>query len=359
MLDNGNVFTEKNSMCDFLRTVRTGFPPELLTGEYFTRLETLLVALPPAYGHIYEFWLSDGTPRVDFQCYFRHGEGLSLADRVPSDSPVWSSVKDLMRNWRDRGPDLYDGVWLEFDLGSGGSENNPRVGFAFNEMRGGLAGGAADVFDKYIDIFRLTAERLPGGGVTADTEDIMRRCFEAFPDDSSLYGTGFSYVDGGLAVRWCVTFRDWRDIPGFLHRIGWRGNTDRLASDMPRWADTGHVALALDFFNDILPTVGLEYYLRQTVWENPHIWDDCLDDIVQMGLMHPRWPSLLVGIRRIFHREENPDAWPPCLAAMSDLTGREALLALNLAHVKLLFDGNSFTHAKSYMYSTYHFQEPQ
>ncbi|HOW27325.1 MAG TPA: hypothetical protein PK876_02320 [Elusimicrobiota bacterium] len=349
----------KAGLGDFLRTVRPGFPPELMTAKNFARLEKLMDALPPAYGVVYEFWLKGTEPEVDLQCYFRPGEGLTLADDVPVDSPVWRSVKTLMGLWRERGESLYDGFWLEFDLSSGGGEAVPRVGFAMNDMIGGTGGEAKAVFARYLESFRHTAGCLPGGDVPVGTEDLLKRCYEVFPDHTHLYGTGYSYMKDGLAVRWCITFEDWTKIPDYLRRIGWQGDVARLEADMPRWPDVKQVALALDFYGGISPRVGLEYYLTSSAMDAPGAWRGPLEDASRRGLVDARWPTLLAGIGDGYSRRKSPASWPPVLSAMTDFTGQEGYIGLYFAHIKMNFEAGRFTNAKNYVYSTYGYFESQ
>jgi hypothetical protein len=335
---------------DFLRTVKPGFPSELMTPANFARLERLMDLLPPAYGVVYEFWLDGVEPKVDLQCYFHPGEGLSLADEVPLDSPVWRAVRGLMIDWRDQGQALYDGFWLEFDLSSGGSEAAPRVGFAMDGIRD---------FDRYVNVHRHTVDRLPDGGVPVGTELLMRRCFDAFPEDAYLYGTGYSYMKGALAVRWCIGFPGWEEIPEYLSAVGWPGNVDLLRAEMPRWPGVRHIALAVDFYEGLMPRVGLEYYLNKTVFDDPAVWQDPLAEAARRGWLHPRWPPLLAGIRARYGRRDAPRVWPAALAAAEDFSGREAVIALYFAHIKAVFDGAQFTGSKNYVYSTYDFAPSQ
>jgi hypothetical protein len=124
---------------------------------------------------------------------------------------------------------------------------------------------------------------------------------------------------------------------------------------MPRWPETGHIALALDIHEAVLPKLGLEYYLDETARHDPAARLRCLEDAAAKGWLGPRWPKLLAGIHSMFRRKDCPDFWPESLDAISGLTGQEALVLLHYGHIKLVHDGRGFKDSKAYVYSTYGF----
>lgn len=312
----------------------------------FSRVEETCAGLPPAFGFILEHWISKPEADVDVQCYFRSGEGARLADSVPGDNPTWRAVKDVFAHWRDAEPALFDGLWLEYDLGEeDGGAADPRLGFARHDARAGLDAAALREYLRAHE--RCLAALAPGKPREAALTRTIERAFAALPAGTHLYGTGFAPPPAVSPLRWCVSLKTLEQGGEFLRAMGWP-ETDAFMASLPRPAGLDHPCLNVDLSDGLGPKVGMEYYLKQDSWA------PFLEDLAARGLCHRRWVAPLLAVKPSFYgAAQAGDAWPEPLAQVEALTGRAMAIHGRFAHVKTVWERGAWRAAKAYLYGTY------
>jgi len=321
---------ESASLLPFLRIVRPALSRDLVPDACFSRIERLARNLPPAYGFIFECWLSSEKANVDIQLYYRAGEGAALARSLPDDTVTWRGARSLFAKFAKHGADLADGLWIEFDLGNHGlGEAHPRLGFAYRRVP----------FDRYFESLSSVYECL--GRPIPVSESLLRRLYSAIPADGYLYGTGTGLAPTYAPLRWCLSFDVPSQMTAYLDAVGWPHPAPPI--DVPGLQG---VALAVDLSEGIGPRIGVEYYLADDAFE------PFLRRLTAQNLCKEQWIGAFTVSRGIFTKRRATE-WPEPLATVSALSGREASIILKPVHIKVTYEAGQPTAVKGYIYGNY------
>lgn len=339
-----STLTQPGGLAPFLRAARRAYPPALVPDEAFAAAEAVGAGLPPAFGFILECWLGREQADVDAQFYFRLGEGGALADAVPGDSPTWRAVRETFGAWRDE-PSLFEGLWLEYDLGSGdGGPSAPRLGFACSGIEGGMGAQRRAAYAAARG--RCLAALAPGAAPDAALERTIARGFDVMPRGARLYGTGFAPPPAVSPLRWCLSLEALDQAAEFLAAMGW-AETAALSAALPRPEGLRHAALNCDLSDGLGPKVGVEYYLEERAWR------PFLEKLAADGLCRPRWVEPLLFPAKSYAAADCGEDWPQPLAALESITRRPCWIHSRLAHVKLVWERGAWRDAKAYLYGSY------
>ncbi|MCY4431905.1 MAG: hypothetical protein OXC11_16150 [Rhodospirillales bacterium] len=306
-----------------------------------------------------QFWgfevrLDDPAPRADLLWEVTQGShGIpTLAGRNPHDpapgvtgalrgrSPFWRDLGRFAAEWLDDPGWLrrLGNIWMEVDVGSSDAAldaqlDRPSLFWGPSRKMPGtdrdLAGHLAELGRRF---YGLEMDQKRIDAIT-----------DAVPEEGTLFQMGVMGARAAPTARLCVKDLNREAKEHWLEAIRWPGNKARLRCTLASMAPLcGKIALNVDVLqNAVRPKLGLEIYsTERALTMEP--WRPILDALLAQGLVHRDKVAALAAFPS-FRRFRQIGAWkrnPPL---------GHPVLATNMHHLKLVFDGEVVTEAKAYL----------
>ncbi len=341
-----------DSILTVLDLVRESLPANLIGNEGYSRLAGVARVLPL---ELTTFWgLECGLGRSDGMADVllhtgRDSRGHRLLDgSLPSSLealcrrwPVWQALRAFARLWADPGHPFHThirNIWMEFDTAAALCSEHfddvvrrpclffgPEVKSRDTEVLLNL------IPDMGAAMGRIVLER---GG--------LKRFITGLPHGARVFQVGLMLARPTCALRLCVDQLPPRDIPAWLRRLSWKGDSDALGELLREIAPiVGSVAVDLDVTEDgAAEKLGLECYMEWQV-DDPGQWGPLLDFLGERGLCLPRKRQALAAFPGISRCDSS-----------RRLSGNGILyvgFVRKIHHLKLSFVGRSTFEAKVYL----------
>jgi len=302
----------------------------------------------------FESWLGANEPRLDF--LFKAGPSVpqrqSLAAGKPGFGPAhagqWELISNFCRLWSSPGSALFENVhdiWVEFDL-PGVGHATPGFFFGPRERTPGAAetGGDQWILDEALPV-------LFGGELPAEPGRGLRRCFAAAPPGARLFHVGLLPGRETRFVRLCFKDLTPAGIGQFLRDVAWPGGGgfDQILAE---WAPLANdCVLDIDVWDDVLPKIGIEFYVWDRLAAHRHKWPVFLAHLARTGLATAEQAQALLSWRGYCRQGNYPGTWPERLARAADVLGsyHESVYERTLHHVKISFAPGLPSRAKAYL----------
>ena len=199
---------------------------------------------------------------------------------------AWQRVQRFYQEWGDTRDAAYvdaGATWLEFDSGSGAL--HPNLLFGYWPEDAAVRRPREWLLDVILPL-------LLGMPLSQRFRDNLLRCFDACPPGTNDFQIGVMIARGIPAVRLCVFDIRPEDLPGFLVRVGWKGDVNearRLLETFSPCAD--FMGVHLDVGEKLFPQLGLEPGFTAGPWaRQPHMeprWHRQFAQLVKLGLCTP------------------------------------------------------------------------
>lgn len=344
----------KGSLNEYLRLAAPYLQPELISPQALDHITRIGRFLPHLSASGFECRLGETDPGADLGIRFWPPErgpeylaGLNVRphDNLPaflSQAEPWQRIQAFAARWAQPGTLLHreiEDIFLEFDV-DGVPPEVPIPAF-FLDFR--------KQAEHRIPTLREALTLLWGQALTPEVERQLMRCLELLPDGAVLYSVGAMFSRGLQGVRLYFHHMRSDEIPGYLARAGWRGSIAAI-TELLDWMPPG-LTLCVDVGQQLLPKVGVQYHVEDTMRDGKIRWLDFLDLLVDRGLCLPgKRTALAVWIGHM-HERSHSDVWPTNLRLLTERLGRRALSVFlrTLNHVKVSYEPDRPLEAKAYL----------
>ena len=266
------------SILTVLDLVRDALPASLIDAQGYTHLAAIAEQLPEP---LTTFWgletrLGEQAARADILFETRKGSrGHSLlAGDTPStldllcqQSPTWQLIRNFAKRCQDSNPlaAKVRNLWLEFD--TAGASSSAESAALINQPNV-FWGPDAKALSKD-DLLRLILDSATVFNQSNDWHAGLAPLVAALPEGAELFQVGFMLARTSPALRVCVSKLPAQDIPAWLGRIGWQGDTQALTCILEPVATRAQmVALNLNLTADgPAEKIGVECYMDWLVEE--------------------------------------------------------------------------------------------
>ncbi len=264
----------------------------------------------------------------------------SSIDELCNRSVPWRELREFAQLWA--GPDhpFHTGIrniWTEFDASEMASGSEPSKIVDCPCIFFGMEKAGPD-----IDIGQILNTINPAGG----NHEAITIAFNAFrktlPEKASLFQVGLMLSRSTEALRVCVNGIAPEKVSPWLAGLDWPGNINRCESALEDLAPkVERICVDLNLSPDgIDKKIGLECYMDRSK-DGADQWQPLLSFVEQKGLCVPEKRT---GLNDFPGTSKSP---------VHLRRGSEGFIYVNTArkihHLKLNFDGNTFTEAKAYL----------
>jgi hypothetical protein len=260
--------------------------------------------------------------------------------------PVWERLRRFGVHWDEPGTLLQEeirDVFLEFDV-DGPPSPVPIPSFFIEYERQAW---------RRLEALEQSLALLWGAPLAPAVRARVVDCLAALPPEGSVSAVGAMFSRRFDGVRLCLQGLTPGTMPGYLARIGWPGEPEELEAMLaPVAGRVERMALSLDVGAAVLPKVGVECHLAESLYEpDTERWTALLDVLVERGLCLPAKREALVGWLGHTHLRSRPETLPSNLRALSASLGPSALPVFlrRLNHLKLVFQPGQPPEAKAYL----------
>jgi hypothetical protein len=304
-----------------LDLVAPSLPAALVPPESYARVRAVATQLPAALAHwvFLECHLSAAPARTDLTVGvdFTEADVLGMLDRwrrLAAFGRRWSDVETVWHRHIDR-------VWLEFDLEPDG-DVGPSL---FFELRSR---------ESWLSVVDAVTRLLPS------TRRLLGQCVAQLPPSGRVLYIGIFPPRKSATVRLCIGGIPDDEIPDYLARVEWPGDTEALAADLVACRAAhgeGVGVLDLDIAARLEPRLGLEYMFRRDAQARCRLDDPgLLDALVERGWCSDAQRHAL-------------STWPAATRVIMPHELWESVLHRRLNHVKLTFAVDRVREAKAYL----------
>ncbi|MFL5353228.1 hypothetical protein [Archangium sp.] len=260
--------------------------------------------------------------------------------------PVWERLRRFGVHWDEPGTLLQEeirDVFLEFDV-DGPPSPVPIPSFFIEYERQAW---------RRLEALEQSLALLWGAPLAPAVRARVVDCLAALPPEGSVSAVGAMFSRRFDGVRLCLQGLTPGTMPGYLARIGWPGQPEELEAMLaPVAGRVERMALSLDVGAAVLPKVGVECHLAESLYEpDTERWTALLDVLVERGLCLPAKREALVGWLGHTHLRSRPETLPSNLRALSASLGPSALPVFlrRLNHLKLVLQPGQPPEAKAYL----------
>jgi hypothetical protein len=341
---------------DFLRLAEPHLSSQLISSEGMEHLEKLARMMPRVCASGFECRLGDTAPLADFGVRFLPGDGSRavLAGReeagfqlpeVLRSHPVWQRLRRFGERWDTPGTLLHEeieDIFLEFDV-AGPPPEVPIPSFFIDFEKPAR---------RRLETMEEALGLLWGEPISPAVRERVVACLEALPEGAHVFAVGAMFSRRFDGVRLCFHGMRPEAIPGYLARVGWPGEPAALAALISQVIDRSErMALCLDVSASVLPRVGVECQMVESMEAGTEQWTLLLDRLVERGLcLQAKRDALLAWLGHI-HSRANPELFPEELLAQGRALGPEAVAAFlrRISHIKLVHTPGQPPEAKAYL----------
>ncbi len=334
------------SMQDYLKIISPHLHPDLVSPEALSYIQPLAQILPVSSLAGFECRLGANQSGVDFQVRFPCLD-QNLPERFLT-APAWQFLQDFYQDWASPNSSLYqeiENIGLEFDLnGQLPQVPIPCIFLKFNQET---------VIDAQ-NLIKMT-NRLLKFRVSPLLESNLRRCADSLPTDATISHLGAMLSRPANAVRVNVKGISPEQLSDYLVQIGWSDPTNTfstLTSTLSEFVDS--IILSFDVGDTVLPRIGLECFLNNQPYEEPHEeprWQLFLDYLVEAGLCTPAKKNAFLAWPGLSQKSSVPDLWPSNISFGDRFLGSRAFSIFwrRVSHIKLVYQPGVPLEAKGYL----------
>jgi hypothetical protein len=346
-----------HTLMEYLRLAEPHLSPQLISPSALADIGRIAHLLPPVSASGFECRLGKQEALADFGVRFLGADGsrAALAGREDIDSPlpsslfahpVWERLRRFGARWDSPGTLLREEVgdiFLEFDV-EGTPPEVPIPSFFIEYDRRAR---------RHLETLEESLALLWGEPLLPAVREQVRACLEALPPGGRISAAGAMFSRRFDGVRLCLQGLGPDTLPGYLARVGWRGAPTELTSLLARVdGQVERMALSLDVGAAVLPKVGVECHLAESLYEpDTARWATLLDSLVAQGLCLPAKREALLAWLGHTQFRSRPDTLPGNLRALSDSLGPQTLPVFlrRINHLKLVLQPGQPLEAKAYL----------
>lgn len=334
------------SMKDYLTIITPHLHSDLVSSEALSHIQSLTQILPPSSVAGFECRLGANQSGVDFQVRLP-----CLEQNLPESfltAPAWQFLQDFYQNWASPNSSLHqeiENIGLEFDVnGQLPQVPIPCIFLKFNR-------------ETVIDVQSLIkmTTRLLKPSVSSLLESNLRRCADSLPTGATISHLGAMLSRRANAVRVNVKGISPEQLSDYLMQIGWTDSTNTFSTlvlTLSEFVDS--ILLSFDVSDTVLPRIGLECFLNNQPFEEPHEeprWQIFLDYLVQGGLCTPAKKNAFLAWAGLSDKSSFPDLWPSNISFGDRFLGSKAFSIFwrNISHIKLVYQSGTPLEAKGYL----------
>ena len=342
---------------EYLRLAEPHLSPRLISPTALADIERIARLLPPVSASGFECRLGREEAQADFGVRFLATDGSRavLAGRADTGAtlpsslfthPVWERLRHFGARWDTPGTLLREeigDVFLEFDV-EGTPPPVPIPSFFIEYGR--QAWHRLEALEESLAL-------LWGEPLAPAVRQQVVACLAALPSTGYISAVGAMFSRRFDGVRLCLQGLGPGTLPGYLARVGWPGDTAEVEALLaPVAGRVERLALSLDVGSAVLPKLGLECHLAESLHEaDSERWASLLDVLVKQGLCLPAKREALVDWLGHTHLRSRPEALPGNLRALSASLGPQALPVFlrRINHLKLVLQPGAPPEAKAYL----------
>ncbi len=260
--------------------------------------------------------------------------------------PVWQRLRHFAARWNEPGTLLHaevGDVFLEFDV-EGTPAPVPIPSFFIE-----YGPGAQHPLDTLEEALAL----LWGEPLLPAVRERVVACLRALPPGGRVSAVGAMFSRRFDGVRLCLQGLTPATLPAYLARIGWPGESSEWEALLARGAGrVERMALSLDVGTTVLPRLGVEWHLAESLQEPDAVrWSALLTWLVAEGLCLPGKQAAIEAWLGHTHLRARPESLPAHLRALGASLGPRALPVFlrRINHVKLVLAPGQPPEAKVYL----------
>ncbi|WP_245587390.1 hypothetical protein [Cylindrospermum stagnale] len=262
-----------------LKVLASKLGSEVISGETFSNIDTLVQTLPPIGNAILECRLVANQPQVDFSTMIFNPD-VHLPQHFLS-HPVWKRFQDICQEWDTANSVLNQRlmeICLEFDV-----DNN-----VANVPIPGLFLLLNLVVNWNPQLLLKIAQHLLGKPqITPSISQNIKTCFDTLPEGANIISVAAMLSRCHDLLRLNVSGLAPHQISHYLANVGWMGSVDELDQVIKNISSfTDNIVLSFDVGDRVLPRIGLECYLLGLPQHNKR-WYSFYDYLISQGLCSP------------------------------------------------------------------------
>ncbi|QRO02009.1 hypothetical protein JRI60_24835 [Archangium violaceum] len=345
-----------HTLTEYLRLAEPHLSPQLISPAALADIGHIARLLPPVSASGFECRLGKQEALADLGVRFLGADGSRavLAGREDSASalpsflfvhPVWERLRRFGTHWDAPGmlrEEIGD-VFLEFDV-EGAPPEVPIPSFFIEYDRRA---------SRHLEVLEQSLALLWGEPLPPAVRARVQACLEALPSEGRISAAGAMFSRRFDGVRLCLQGLRPDTMPGYLARIGWPGAPSELEAMLARVSgQVERMALSLDVGTAVLPKVGVECHLAESLYEpDTARWASLLDSLVELGLCLPAKREALVAWLGHTQLRSCPEALPGNLRVLSDSPDPQTLPVFlrRINHIKLVLPPGQPIEAKAYI----------
>ncbi|WP_242051170.1 hypothetical protein [Nostoc spongiaeforme] len=249
---------------------------EVISGEIFSNIDSLVQTLPPLSNALLECRLAANQSQVDFSTIVFNPD-VHLPQHFLN-YPVWKRLQDICWEWCISDSFLNQRlmeIGLEFDVDGRISDiPNPGIFLVLN----------LDVNWNHQLLLEMAKRLLGEQKITPQISKNIQICFDTLPEGAKIICVA------AMLSRWSDILR--LNVNGLLHHqishylvdIGWTGDVDELDEVIKNISPfIDNIVLSYDMGDRVLPRIGLECYLLGLPQHNKR-WYSFYNYLISQGL---------------------------------------------------------------------------